>query len=135
METARIMIWGYHAPSNAFSAGTTMNISRFATDLLNALYMKNVGRIHPVVFVCHSMGGLIAKQAVVSGSADPQFRHIINNVKGVVFFATPHRGSDLAKMAASIDRVVRASQLGNRRRYIKELAPESDRIEDINRDF
>jgi len=81
------------------------------------------------------MGGLIAKQAVVSGSADPQFRHIINNVKGVVFFATPHRGADLAKVATSIDRVIRASQLGNRRKYMKELAPESDRIEDINRDF
>ena len=53
----------------------------------------------------------------------------------MVFFATPHRGSNLAKTAASIDRVVRATQLGNRRRYIKELAPESDRIEDINRDF
>jgi len=102
---------------------------------LNALNVSNVGRIHPVVFVCYSMGGLIAKQAVVSGSADPQFRHIINNVKGVVFLGTPHRGADLAKMAASIDRVVRASQLGSRRRYIGELAPESDRIEDINREF
>ena len=45
METARIMIWGYHAPSNPFSAGTTMNISRFATDLLNALLVNNVGRV------------------------------------------------------------------------------------------
>ena len=45
METARIMIWGYHAPSNPFSAGTTMNIPRFATDLLNALLVKCVGSV------------------------------------------------------------------------------------------
>jgi hypothetical protein len=45
METARIMIWGYHAPSNPFSVGTTMNISRFATDLLNALVMNHAGRV------------------------------------------------------------------------------------------
>ena len=45
METARIMIWGYHAPSNPFSAGTTMNIPRFATDLLNALLLKSVGSV------------------------------------------------------------------------------------------
>ena len=45
METARIMIWGYHAPSDSFSAGTTMNIPRFATDLLNALAVNHVGRV------------------------------------------------------------------------------------------
>ena len=45
MDTARIMIWGYDAPSNPFSAGTTMNISRFATDLLNALLVKGVGSV------------------------------------------------------------------------------------------
>ena len=38
-------------------------------------------------------------------------------------------------MAASFDRVVRASWFSNRRRYIRELAPESDRIEAINVDF
>jgi hypothetical protein len=45
METARIMMWGYDAPSNPFSAGTTMNIPRFAADLLNALLVKCVGSV------------------------------------------------------------------------------------------
>lgn len=44
-ETASIMIWGYHASSNPFSAGTTMSISRFATDLLNALVVNYVGPV------------------------------------------------------------------------------------------
>ena len=89
------------------------------------------------------MGGLIAKQVnelnvqmhwisffwltwtIGSSSADPQFRHIINlnNVKGVVFFGTPHRGAEMAKMATSIDCVIRGTQLGNRRKYIKGRAP------------
>ena len=50
METARIMIWGYDAPSNPFSAGTTMNISRFAIDLLNALLVNNVGSVSNYLF-------------------------------------------------------------------------------------
>jgi hypothetical protein len=50
METARIMTWGYHAPSNPFSAGTTMNISRFASDLLNALLVNNAGRVSDRLF-------------------------------------------------------------------------------------
>ena len=45
MEKARIMVWGYHAPSNPFSAGTTMNISRFASDLLNVLVVNHAGRV------------------------------------------------------------------------------------------
>jgi hypothetical protein len=53
----------------------------------------------------------------------------------MVFFGTPHRGADLAKMAAFFDRVARAAQLGSPRRYIEELAPDSDRIEDINSRF
>lgn len=50
METARIMTWGYHAPSNPFSKGTTMNISRFASDLLNALLVNNAGRVSNLLF-------------------------------------------------------------------------------------
>jgi len=112
-----------------------MNISRFADDLLNALVVNNAGRIHPIVFVCHSMGGLIAKQAIINASGAPQFSHIAKNVKGVIFFATPHRGSDIAGVATSFDRVVRAVMLSSGRRYIKELVPSSDRIEDINKAF
>lgn len=42
------MIWRYHAP---FSAGTTMNISRFAADRLNALVVNHVGRVSDYIFV------------------------------------------------------------------------------------
>ena len=42
METDRIMIWGYNAPSAPFSPGITMNVS---VDLLNVLLLNHVGQV------------------------------------------------------------------------------------------
>ena len=62
-------------------------------------------------------------------------RHIIDNVKFVVFFGTPHRDTDAANVAAPLDILVRALQLKGSRQYIEELSTKSDRIEDINKEF
>ena len=62
-------------------------------------------------------------------------RHIIDNVKFVVFFGTPHRDTDAANVAAPLDILVRALQLKGSRQYIEELATKSDQIEDINKEF
>jgi pimeloyl-ACP methyl ester carboxylesterase len=52
---------------------------------------------HPLVVVCHSLGGLVVKQVLRAadgrrayGAAEAAF---LDSVKGVVFIATPHTGS------------------------------------------
>ena len=47
METARIMVWGYNAPLDPLSDGTTMNVSRIASNLLNELSVNelDVGKV------------------------------------------------------------------------------------------
>ncbi|KAJ5927296.1 hypothetical protein N7516_009069 [Penicillium verrucosum] len=49
----------------------------------------------PILVVCHSLGGIIVKQALCV--ADKQFRRyesIINAIAGVIFLSTPHRYGD-----------------------------------------
>lgn len=49
----------------------------------------------PFIFACHSMGGLIAKQMILSAQQrnDQEF---LGNLRGIAFFGTPHRGSGMA---------------------------------------
>ena len=55
-----------------------------------------------MIFVAHSMGGLVIKKAYVLGKHDPEYASIISQVQGIVFLATPHRGARFAKMLNNI---------------------------------
>ncbi|KAG0564114.1 hypothetical protein KC19_8G084000 [Ceratodon purpureus] len=63
----------------------------------------------PVVFVCHCLGGLIAKEIVVLGherfKGDKRIEKLLKNIKAFVFYATPHGGSDLVKMNPDLARL------------------------------
>lgn len=49
----------------------------------------------PLIFVCHSLGGLVVKSALIfsSESISSSIRAIELSTGGVLFFGTPHQGS------------------------------------------
>jgi len=61
----------------------------------------------PIVFVCHSLGGLIVKKLILEANDDvienpdrnQEQRKFLDRIRGVVFLATPHSGSEIATMA------------------------------------
>ncbi|PYH33080.1 esterase/lipase family protein [Aspergillus neoniger CBS 115656] len=49
----------------------------------------------PILLVCHSLGGLIVKQALcVANKQITRYGSIVNAIAGVIFFSTPHRYGD-----------------------------------------
>ncbi|XP_039764041.1 protein SERAC1 [Pararge aegeria] len=77
-----------------------------AEELASALIDAEVGKKN-VVWLAHSMGGLIVKQLLVDGAqkSDEAYKILCQNTKAVLFYSTPHKGSALATMpraAASI---------------------------------
>lgn len=66
-----------------------------ARDLLSDLQRAGVGS-RPVIFVGHSMGGLIIKQMLVQAGAGEL--ELARNTRGVLFYSTPHRGTQIANM-------------------------------------
>src|SRR5262249_43798511 len=61
-----------------------------------------------LVFVTHSLGGLLVKQMLRhSDSIAVRWKHISEKTLGVVFLATPHQGSDATKYLQALKHICR----------------------------
>ncbi|KAH8810690.1 hypothetical protein F5884DRAFT_670914, partial [Xylogone sp. PMI_703] len=111
IQTARTLTFGYNA--NFLGPASISRISDFARDLLCATqFMHNdsdaethVGK-RPIVFVAHSIVGLVVKKAYILGQNDDIHKNTLVSVKSIIFLSTPHRGSNLAPIH---DRVLKLS--------------------------
>ncbi|XP_050420372.1 protein SERAC1-like isoform X2 [Adelges cooleyi] len=67
--------------------------------LMNQLLAIGIGD-RPVIFLAHSMGGLLVKSMLVAArnSTDPNVRKLFEKTRSVFFFSTPHHGSPLATL-------------------------------------
>jgi len=84
--------WGNSCPKESFS---TSLVDR-SKDLLDKLRQCGIGQ-RPVIFVGHSMGGLVAKKMLLQAQAE-QDHDFVKNTKGMMFYSTPHLGSSVAKL-------------------------------------
>lgn len=71
-----------------------------AANLLELLAVELDGSEAPVILVCHSLGGLLAKQMlrIAHDSRDPELLLLTSRIRGIAFIATPHAGSDVASI-------------------------------------
>ena len=81
-------------------AGYTMALPDRALQMLNLMSQAGLGQ-RPLMFVCHSLGGLLAKQILRTAddsTIDSGMRQVAVNTRAVLFLATPHFGADLASL-------------------------------------
>lgn len=110
----------------------TADIATRASEMVPALIDAGVGsKETPVVWLAHSMGGLIVKQVLVEASQSDQqhLKKIADNTKAVLFFSTPHKGSSVANMPRAAAAVLWPS---NDVRQLQENSPE---LLDLHRAF
>ncbi|KAK0383800.1 hypothetical protein NLU13_9711 [Sarocladium strictum] len=110
-EANRARIALYEHPEAA--GGTTL--STLADALLQDLeaLRRQENAERPLLFVCHSIGGLVAKMALVKAGNDHKYRSILRDCYGVAFFGTPHQGSSYFAMPSLASSVQRLLQLSN----------------------
>ncbi|KAI9823617.1 MAG: hypothetical protein M1832_002398 [Thelocarpon impressellum] len=96
---ARIMTFGYDAD---LRSRNVLDIMGFAENLLAGLrtHRRRVDPTRPIIFIGHSMGGLVIKNALLT--AKDQGDPIADATFGVMFMAVPHRGSQTADWATII---------------------------------
>lgn len=88
----------YPAAATRFS-GASLSIYDRAKTILEELLVEEELSNLPLIFVCHSMGGLIVKQLLheadrrAEDQQDEGCGRIVSQTKAIVFLATPHLGS------------------------------------------
>ena len=139
LRTARILSFGYDA-SILSRTQTIADIVDFAKGLLaetkyakgSAMESLEIGRC-PILFVAHSMGGLVVKKAYLLGRNDPHYRDIIAKIRAIIFLSTPHRGSGLAKILNTILSLWLSPFTS--KSFIKDLSRGSESLISINEEF
>jgi pimeloyl-ACP methyl ester carboxylesterase len=73
-----------------------------ATNLLHDLTRERAEwSSRPLIFVAHSLGGLVCKMAILRSRNNPEvhLRGIFESTKGIIFMGTPHKGAWMADWA------------------------------------
>ena len=138
LERARIFTFGYNANFRPGEAKSIASITDFAKELLFELRFAKtqegekfgIGET-PLIFVTHSMGGLLAKKACVLGQNDEHYKALVRSISAIIFLSTPHRGSNLAEI---LNRILVAS-FQSARNFITDLSRSSMALEEINEQF
>uniref|UniRef100_A0A1A8MWX0 Protein SERAC1 n=5 Tax=Nothobranchius TaxID=28779 RepID=A0A1A8MWX0_9TELE len=97
-------------------------------ELLNKLKLAGVGE-RPVVWVAHSMGGLLVKKMLLDAADDPDLQGLIKNTKGIMFYSVPHRGTLMAEYSVNVRYLLFPSI------EVRELCKDSPALRNLNEGF
>ena len=104
LTKARILTWGYDAYIVRKSVASSNRLIDHVMNLLNDLTTNRTccnASTRPLIFVAHSLGGLICKEAILlsRNNPEPHLRAIFDHTKGIIFMGTPHKGAWMADWA------------------------------------
>ncbi|KAF8536785.1 hypothetical protein BDD12DRAFT_849502, partial [Trichophaea hybrida] len=115
VPNARILTYGYDSdPGKVFESASTNMVHHHATTLVSELHYfrrKPNERHRPIIFVCHSLGGIVVKRALIYSSTcnishNPKLRSIKVSTYGVIFLGTPHMGANAARWGKMAEMLV-----------------------------
>jgi hypothetical protein len=139
LMNARILTYGYDAYVVRKGVAASVRLIDHAMNLLNDLTADRTrcgASARPLIFVAHSLGGLVCKKAILlsRNNPEPHLRGIFEHAKGIIFMGTPHRGSWAAywaNMSASALGLVRSTNTS----LLAVMERDDQLLESLQRDF
>ena len=139
----RVLTYGYDSKVTGYYASSTSKNGIFdhGNSLLNALSRERTNlAVRPIIFVVHSLGGLVVKQALIEARKRMSNNHLHNiytSACAVIFFGTPHRGSDSASWGLMAGNLAKAAQMDVNDGILRDLDPasSSSKLFELRRDF
>ena len=121
-------VWSVGYPVNAFAwKGSTMPLADRAVNILVSLHTNDIGTNRPVMFITHSLGGLLVKEMLrkATDGSVPEGEALAKNTKGIVFLSTPHAGSNLANFIGYLKFLLPSVS-------VEELQTQEPRLRELN---
>jgi pimeloyl-ACP methyl ester carboxylesterase len=109
-RSAGVWALGYRADVSAWTS-ESMPLADRGTAILETLANEGIGE-RTVIFITHSMGGILAKQILrhATSFGVKRWESIARRTRGIAFIATPHAGADLAGFAELARLVLRTNE-------------------------
>jgi hypothetical protein len=139
---AKVFTYGYdtHLRHKIFGrAVNKLTVYDLAKDFLVAI---EAGRrddpSRPILFVCHSLGGVIVKEMLRQAChcQDDDLRVVSESTIGVVFFGTPHSGADPRELLHHVlQKLATIAGLSVNEQIVNALLPTSERLRQLRDEF
>lgn len=147
-EKTRILVYGYDADVTSFTDGASKDkIHNHAEHLvaeLSANRQRRKATQRPIVFIAHSLGGLVVKRALIysseiRGNYTEHLRSIFVSTYGILFLGTPHKGSDVADWGSRLEWICGATLpsrlVDTQPQLIDALKTNNETLQNIDRQF
>ncbi|KAF2252190.1 ribonuclease-like protein p/mrp subunit [Trematosphaeria pertusa] len=117
LKRSRILTFGYDAAVTALLGKTSSDrILQHAQTLVAELVADREledAAERPIIFICHSLGGIIVKRALAYSASRTSklvahLHSIFVSTFGILFLGTPHNGSSKANLASTSRRMISA---------------------------
>ena len=117
---------GYAASGSKWKE-ESMPLADRGNQVLDLLANDGIGE-RPLVFITHSMGGIVAKQILrhAESFGVRRWEAIAQQAVGLAFIATPHSGAHIANFAELASAVYRTNE------HVKELAAHDPRLRELH---
>ena len=136
LPDCRTYTWGYSAD---ILGGSTTTVFQHARNLLSNVAdvrVSAVDRKRPILWVVHSLGGIIVKDALNQARTSPTYlRDILPATYGVCFLGTPHRGTSLATLGETVARVTNVLGWSPSLQVLQALKYDAETLDRIQRHF
>ena len=137
---ARILTWGYDVRIESLVSKTSKSsIFQHAQTLLSDLTLlrsSSSDKAKPLVFIAHSLGGIVVKDALsISKMEITHFNEVLPATLGVVFLGTPHHGSKTASLGKIALELTRLFLQNPNTKILRALEIDSEILERISRSF
>ncbi|KAL6719552.1 hypothetical protein ACLMJK_003794 [Lecanora helva] len=134
----RVMTFGYHA--NIWINSTIDGLESPVADLIHSLKVERDDPTRPLIFIGHSLGGIVIKQVVDEMITSNKQRNprYSTPIKACLFLAVPHRGTGNANTLDLFLTVLKKALLpgmGPNKKFVKDLELKNKRLADITDRF
>lgn len=141
VPNARVLTYGYDSHIKHW-LGPRVNKSTvydIAWDFLVSLEAnRRQEPSRPVLFVAHSLGGIIIKEMLRRSNQTPQINltKVFESTVGIIFFGTPHSGADPRNFLCNVaEKLFKAVGAQVNEQIVTTLLPSSERLRELRDEF